>query len=69
MSDTELKEIPVQILRLEPHDVLLLRVPPEWFDEQRFLLESDVRRCLDAAERGNPICIISNNVDLAVVTK
>jgi hypothetical protein len=68
MSKITLKEIPVQILLLQIGDVLVLRCPPKWDDEQRYGLRDIVQRSLDEVGKTNSICVIGKDIDLATVT-
>ena len=69
MTEITLKEIPVQILRLNEGDILVLRVPPEWFKEQRYYLQQAVTGPLFDSDKGNQVLLVNNNIDLAIVTK
>jgi hypothetical protein len=68
MTEIMLKEIPVQILSLGASDVLVLRCPPDWTDEQRYYAQLPVREAFDAAGKNNSICVIGKDIDLATVT-
>ena len=68
MTEITLKEIPVQILSLDDSDVLILRCPPDLYDEQRYMLSETVRVELEKVGKHNPICVIGKDIDMATVT-
>jgi len=52
-----------------PGDILVLRCPPDWTEEQRYMLHSNVLGAMDRSGKNNEVGIISQDVDLAVVQK
>ena len=68
MTKITLKEIPVQIISMDDSDVLVLRCPPQWDDEQRYMLSDCVRVELERAGKFNPVCVIGKDIDMATVT-
>ena len=63
------KDIPVQILQVPDDAVLVLRVPNEWCEEQRFGLRHAVNAAFLRVGRDPVVVTIDSNIELAVVTK
>lgn len=70
MTEITIKEIPVQILQMDVDtDVLVLRVPKYFHDEQMYFCEMPFREAFKALGKTVEIVSLRDEVELAVAKK